>query len=94
MLGLPVNGLEALCRRLSFVHVLPGSVLLRQGQQGDSMFMLVSGSAQIYQRYGALKPEHGTVPFHSDLCTYCATYHGQFQWQAPCMRKHTCAFNT
>lgn len=61
MYGLPINGLEALCRRLSFVHVSPGCMLLRQGQPGDSMFMVISGTAHILQRYGSLSTEHGRV---------------------------------
>lgn len=61
MYGLPIHGLEALCRRLSFVHVSPGCMLLRQGQPGDSMFMVIHGTAHMLQRYGSLSTEHGTV---------------------------------
>ena len=53
MRGLPIRGLEALCRRLTLVNVSPHCMLFRQGQPGDSMFMLIKGAAHIYQRYGS-----------------------------------------
>eukprot|EP00892_Ulva_mutabilis_P012096 jgi/Ulvmu1/9259/UM050_0008.1 len=53
MYGLPTRGLEALCRRLTYEHILPACMLLQQGQTGDCMFMLISGTAHILQRYGS-----------------------------------------
>lgn len=48
--------------------VQPGCMLVRQGQPGDSMFMLISGEATILQRYGSAAADRGTVPCEFSEC--------------------------
>ena len=51
--GLELNTLFAIIMELKHQLVLPGEVLFRQGEEGDSLFLVYRG------RLGVLFPGHG-----------------------------------
>ena len=59
MRGMHLAGIEALCRRMVFLQVPAMGIVLRQGDVGDSMFMVYKGVCQIYSRYGSNKCQAG-----------------------------------
>jgi CRP-like cAMP-binding protein len=59
MQGMHLAGIEALCRRMYFLHVPEGGMVLRQGDVGDSMYMVYKGACHIYSRYGSTLPQAG-----------------------------------
>lgn len=82
MRGMHLAGIEALCRRMDFLQVPAGGIVLRQGDVGDAMFMVYKGTCQIYSRYGSSASQAGaqihSLHLHSlyterDICTATAT---------------------
>lgn len=61
MRGMHLAGIEALCRRMDFLQVPAMGVVLRQGDVGDSMFMVYKGTCQIYSCYGSTVSQAGAA---------------------------------
>lgn len=42
---------EALCERITHQHMDPGQVIILQGEVGQSMYMVLSGSCNVIRHY-------------------------------------------
>jgi hypothetical protein len=63
MRGLHLAGIEAICRRMTFLELPPLGILFQQGDAGDSMYMVLLGSCEIYKHYACSTSQTGTPAF-------------------------------